>query len=94
MSYKELSKKEKIIFIWIRHLRFEFIDNNHWNGYIKVINEMINPMEIMFRENKYEDIIELCHIATEINKKKYWPVIKENFGLYFFDNNYKITIKG
>ena len=68
MSYKQLSKKEKIIFIWIRHLRFEFIDNNHWNGYIKVINELINPMEIMFRENKYEDIIELCHIATDTIK--------------------------
>jgi len=32
-------------------------------------------------------------IGSEINKKKYWPVIKENFGLYFFDNNYKITIE-
>ncbi len=32
-------------------------------------------------------------IGFEINKKDYWPVIKKNFGLYFYDKNYKIELK-
>jgi site-specific DNA-methyltransferase (adenine-specific) len=32
-------------------------------------------------------------IACEINKKEYWPVIKKNFGLFFYNSDYKFIIK-
>lgn len=32
-------------------------------------------------------------IGSEINKKKYWPVIQENFGIYLYDKNYKISVE-
>lgn len=64
-DYLTLPRKEKIVFIWIRHLRFEFTEYEYIQGYTKIINEIINPMEIMFKQNKYKKIIALCSSAID-----------------------------
>lgn len=68
MDYLTLPIKEKIIFIWIRHLRFEFLDYDHWRGYNNVINDIINPIEIGFMHKQYEGLIELCKEGVDTVK--------------------------
>ena len=56
------------MFVWIRHLRFEIRLYKHIRGYIKLHDNIILPMESLFREEKYEEITMLCIEGTRTVK--------------------------
>ena len=65
MDYLMLPIEEKIIFVWIQHLYFEFMEHKHCNGYISMINDTIVPMKIMVMHKEYKNIIEMCPKAVD-----------------------------
>lgn len=61
MDYLTKPIEEKIIFIWIRHLRFELREHKHIHGYINIIDNIVYPLEVLFREGgKHKLMRELC----------------------------------
>ena len=67
-DFRKLTRKEKHIFVWIKYIYLEFNKCSHYTGYSKFINNYIIPIEIMFREVKYKEIIEICSEATDLLK--------------------------
>ena len=68
-DFRELTRKEKQIFVWIKYISLEFKNCSHYNGYSKFINNYIVPMEIMCRKNAYKDIYLMCPDALFILKE-------------------------
>lgn len=65
MEYLQLPIKEKIIYIWIKHLYFEFKDYSSNRAYIHMINDTIVPMLILVERRKYQEIMKLCPKAID-----------------------------
>ena len=62
-EYKYWTVNKQIIWIWIRHLRFELTD--YYNstksaGYTCLINNSLSSIESCFRNENYDRIIEYC----------------------------------
>lgn len=64
-DYLQLPIEEKIIFIWIKHLYFEFMEHKHCQGYKFMINKFISPMISLVTHKNYDKIRPLCIEATQ-----------------------------
>ena len=60
MDYLTLPIEEKIIFVWIKFIYFEFMEYKHIKGYRYLLEKAVNPMVSETQFRNYKKILELC----------------------------------
>ncbi len=67
-DFRDLTEKERHIFVWLEYIYLLFMECKHYRGYLQFINNYVVEFQTMLKEGKNKEIYDKCSDATDTLK--------------------------